>query len=819
MALGRRSILLAAALATLLGAAPARAETFRDGEVYARVTSGEVVLGNDLAERRWSRDGLRTERLLDKRSPPRTWSAGSRDFTVSLAGAEVGSEAFRVESVEVRRLSRGGLRVSMRLALAGGALTATRVAEAYPGVAGFRTQTILESAVPLSLRGATLDEAAVAGAGPTIHAFRAGADWRQPGYRGPDLSVGDAHGGTWRESRSAGPGSDLEGPAQWLSLAVGDRTLFVVMERNDFPSSRAEYLGGAGRLRVDYTRDLVILGPFEEMAHAENPAGGSGRERALRPGTPLVLEAAFTGFGAHDGDEAFQFHRYLTGHRLVRYRKDVTFNSNGTDDNRISTGAKDDLNHETLQRVAPIARRLGIETFILDDGWQARSGDWQPDSPEYPEPRPRFGPRFPDSEFRAVRQAIAPMRLGLWMSPMHFHPSSETYKRHPEWICQPVGTGLLAYNSAQPDDGSNEAGIVTWGPEAIPHVESRIRDAIEHWGVDYFKFDFLAWLDCAGQGDVYDMHDAFLAMVDRLQRDFPDVTFQIDETNDYRLFPFESVSRGPAWFQNGAPEPERLLHNLWNLSPFVPPYYVGQHFLGGGHWRDHPVDTLLAVALPSHLTFFSDLREVPGSVIRAAAPWVEFYKRHRHLLAQLTYPLLRDPIDKDWTALQPWDPDAGRGALLAFRQDSNDAAKTIALRNVPAGRRFDLFRGPSGRYERTVTSAGLIRGLRISLARKRLARVLLILPARRPRLALRLRCARGGVRAAVGGRDRRRVRRVRFSHGRTTTVDGRAPFARVLRSGSGRVRARVKMEDARRVSLSRRATACSAARRAPRFTG
>ena len=79
-------------------------------------------------------------------------------------------------------------------------------------------------------------------------------------------------------------------------------------------------------------------------------------------------------------------------------------------------------------------------------------------------------------------------------------------------------------------------------------------------------------------------------MLDRLQRDHPDVTFQIDETNDYRLFPFESVARGPSWFQNGSPEPDQLLHNLWNLSPYVPAFSLGQHFLGGSAWERHPVD-------------------------------------------------------------------------------------------------------------------------------------------------------------------------------------------------------------------------------------
>ncbi len=139
-------------------------------------------------------------------------------------------------------------------------------------------------------------------------------------------------------------------------------------------------------------------------------------------------------------------------------------------------------------------------------------------------------------------------------------------------------------------------------------MEGRIREAITEWQVAYFKFDFLMWVDCAGQGTMHDYQDAFVAMLDRLKADHPGVTFQIDETNDYRLFPFASVSRGPSWFQNGTPTPDRLLHNLWDLAPWIPTESLGQHFLGGKQYDKYPVDTLMAVALLSHPTFFSDLR-------------------------------------------------------------------------------------------------------------------------------------------------------------------------------------------------------------------
>ena len=730
----RRAIVVCvAALAALAAGLPvARAERegrVRNGSVYASVSGDEVVLGNAGVERAWSRAPFVTTSLVDKRGQDTEWAAQPRrDFAVKLGAVEVGGDAFTVDDVSVTRVERG-LRVTFSLSGPAG-LAADRVVEAYNGVHGFRAQTVLRTAAPLVLSEYSLDEAAVGPTlAPTMHALRAGADWREPDWTGPDVAVGDPHAGTWRASSSAAAGEALAGPAQWLSMSDGSAGVFMVMERNDQPSSRVAYDGNVAALRVEYPRDVISLGPFEENGHVENSQGGAGRSRVLAPGRELALEPSFLGLARGDGDEAWQFHKYLVGRRLVPYERAVTFNSNGTDANRISTGAKDDMNLATVREVAPLARRLGVETFILDDGWQARSGDWYPDSPQHPEPRPDWGPRFPDATFAAVREAIAPMKLGLWMSPMHFHPSSATYKAHPEWACHPVGDATALYNTADATSGSNEAGIGIWGPAAIPHIESRIRDAVENWEVVYFKFDFLMWADCAGQGDLYDYREAFIGMLDRLQASYPHVTFQVDETNDYRLFPYESVSRGPSWFQNGSPSPDRLLHNLWNLSPYVPASSLGQHALGGRAYEQYPVPTLMAVSLLSHITYFSDLRSFPPAVIDQAAPWMEFYKSHRGFFTDgVVYPLLGDPLEKEWTALQTWDADTARGAVLAFRQDADAPSATVALKKVPLGKTFDLIEAPTGTVVASVTSAQLRDGLTIDLPEKRTAKVLLVVP-------------------------------------------------------------------------------------------
>jgi hypothetical protein len=715
------------------------------------VTDEGVTIGNDLIERSWSRAAWSTQTFVDKRLPGGIGAAPGPDFTLDVATASVPSDVFQAAAVNVQEID-GGLRAEITLVPVEGSepgFTATRIVEIYDGIAGMRTQTTIDTLTPLVLRGYALEQAHVGSdVAATLHAFRAGADWREPDWAGPcdgNCSLGDPHAGTWRDTDKGETGQEMSGPAQWISAARADHSMFMVMERNDWPSSRAEYEGGVERLVVDYSADVIILGPLEESGHIENPAAGDApaRHRVIEPGDPYELEAAFVGFGSNPDDEPWQFYKYLSEHRLAPYSNDVTFNSNGTDDNVRSDGAKDDMVEEVILETAPLAKRLGIDTFILDDGWQARSGDWEPDcgtTPGQPNTDPRwdgtaatdkFRPRYSDCTFAAVKEAIAPMKLGLWMSPMHYHPRSSTYGSNPQWGCAPVGHAIGATSLVEPSGGSNDAGLGTWGPDPglMTHIESRIQNAIDNWGVRYFKFDFLVWLDCLGQGDMYDYKEAFISMLDRLIARNPGVTFQIDETNDYRLFPFESVTRGPSWFQNGSPSPDRLLHNLWNLSPYVPAYSLGQHFLGANQYRNYPMDTLMATALPGHLTFFSDLRQIPTDVLDAARPWLDFYKEHRDNFAQMSYPLLNDPLEKGWTALQTWDPGEGSGALLAFRQESADSARTIALRNVPPGMTFDLFEGPSGDRIGTATSAELSNGIEVSIPNVNGASVILIEPA------------------------------------------------------------------------------------------
>ena len=174
----------------------------------------------------------------------------------------------------------------------------------------------------------------------------------------------------------------------------------------------------------------------------------------------------------------------------------------------------------------------------------------------------------------------------------------------------------------------------------------------------------------------------------------------------------------------------------------------------------------------------------------------------------MTYPLLGDPLEKGWTALQSWDPERARGALLAFRQDGErgDAERSRSATCRRAGA-STCSRAPTTTPRGTVTSEQLTRRHRDHAARQgNGARVLAIVPSEpRPaaRRGARRRAGLGGIlsrgpgAAAGGGRivrdlflcGRREISLVRADvRGRAVVLSGPgvAPAGRDARSPSTR---------------------------------
>ncbi|MBO1329760.1 alpha-galactosidase [Streptomyces sp. VRA16 Mangrove soil] len=180
-------------------------------------------------------------------------------------------------------------------------------------------------------------------------------------------------------------------------------------------------LAWSGSWRITAHRDHTG-GPFT----VTGGAGHDGLSWRLRPGethnTPVFAGQFSTrGFGG----TSRAWHAYIVRHVLPRpdELRPVLYNS------WEATGW--DVTLEGQRALAEKAAALGVELFVVDDGWfggrtsdHAGLGDWHPNPERFPQ---GLGPLV-----EAVRGHG--MKFGLWVEPEMTNPDSELYRAHPDWV-------------------------------------------------------------------------------------------------------------------------------------------------------------------------------------------------------------------------------------------------------------------------------------------------------------------------------------------------------------------------------------------------
>ncbi|RFU87269.1 alpha-galactosidase [Streptomyces triticagri] len=200
---------------------------------------------------------------------------------------------------------------------------------------------------------------------------------------------------------------------------------WVMVDAGDADETHGEVwstvLAWSGSWRITAVRDAGG-GPFT----ITGGAGHDGLTWRLRPGethrTP-VFAGMFSrgGFGATSRG----WHAYIAGHVLPvpDELRPVVYNS------WEATGW--DVTLEGQRALAERAAGLGVELFVVDDGWfrgrdsdRAGLGDWQPDPVHFPQGL--------DPLVKEVRGHG--MRFGLWVEPEMTNPDSDLCREHPDWV-------------------------------------------------------------------------------------------------------------------------------------------------------------------------------------------------------------------------------------------------------------------------------------------------------------------------------------------------------------------------------------------------
>jgi len=285
-------------------------------------------------------------------------------------------------------------------------------------------------------------------------------------------------------------------------------------------------------------------------------------------------------------------------------------------------------NVDKLITLAEQAADLGVERFVLDDGWfrhrrndTAGLGDWFVDEHIWPNGLHPLVDRVHELG----------MEFGLWFEPEMINLDSDLARAHPEWVFRTEhGPGIPSRHQHVLDLGH---------PAAYEFVAERMSALIDEYRIAYIKWDHNRPLVDAGHSPdgrpgVHVQTAAVYRLMAQLKRRHPQLEIESCCGGGGRLDLGIVEHADRVWVSDCIDAHERQRLVRWT-GLLLPPELMGTH-VGSG--VDHSTRRLLhlgfraGTAVWGHLGVEWDLTSITPTDRAALRSWIDFHKRSRDLL-------------------------------------------------------------------------------------------------------------------------------------------------------------------------------------------
>jgi len=320
-----------------------------------------------------------------------------------------------------------------------------------------------------------------------------------------------------------------------------------------------------------------------------------------------------------------------------------------------------------LLELAELAAAVGVERYVLDDGWfrgrrddTAGLGDWFVDEDVWPDGLTPL----------AERVHALGMQLGLWFEPEMVNSDSDLARAHPDWILQVPGR--------LPPEARHQQVLDVSRPEVFAYLRERVVAVVREYGVDYVKWDHNRDLVEAGAGPagaprVHAHTLAVYALLDAIRADCPGLEIESCSSGGARvdLGILERTDR--VWASDCIDAHERQEIQRWTAQ-LLPPELVGSHV---GSRTAHTTGRVLdlsfraATALLGSFGIEWDLTQASPEERAELAAWITLYQQERALLHGGT--TVRDDV-----------PEAGLWLHGVVAPDASRAIYALVQRERPA---------------------------------------------------------------------------------------------------------------------------------------
>ncbi|WP_454859882.1 alpha-galactosidase [Promicromonospora soli] len=347
-----------------------------------------------------------------------------------------------------------------------------------------------------------------------------------------------------------------------------------------------------------------------------------------------------------------------------------------------------------LERLARRAAAVGVERFVLDDGWfharrddTAGLGDWVVDHDVWPDGL--------DPLAGLVHELG--MQFGLWFEPEMVNLDSDLARAHPDWILSnpaavPSPDGL-SFRTQYVLDLAN--------PDAWEHLRSQISTLVTQLGIDFIKWDHNRDLtepvhrgpDGVLRPGTHVQTRAAYALIARLKADHPGLEIESCSSGGARtdLGILEITDR--VWASDSNDPLERQDIQRWT-SLVLPPELIGAHVGPSpthSSGRTTELSYRVATALQGHAGFEWDLLTCTDDELVAVGAYAALYKELRSLVHTGTV-VHADTVDPALRITGFVSPDRTAGmwtvATVASPQDA--LTERVRLDGLDPDRRYSV---------------------------------------------------------------------------------------------------------------------------------
>lgn len=338
-----------------------------------------------------------------------------------------------------------------------------------------------------------------------------------------------------------------------------------------------------------------------------------------------------------------------------------------------------DFDEDKLYRIAMQAKEIGLDMFVLDDGWFGKRnsdttglGDWYVN-----EDKIRGGLAKLVEKIHGMG-----LKFGIWIEPEMVSEDSDLYREHPDWV--------LRIPKRHMNLSRSQLNLDITRKEVRDYVMGQIFKVMDECKVDYIKWDmnrsvdnvYSAVLPAERQGEVFHRYVlGVYEMMEQLVQRYPDLLFENCSGGGGRFDAGMLYYSPQIWCSDNTDAIDRLKIQ-YGTSFGYPVSTMGAHVSTCPNHqtgRTAPFETRGIVASAGTFGYELDLEKLTAEEKEMAKGQIKAYKEMEHLVQTGDYYRLSDPFKNQDYVLWEFVSKDKREAMVCGVQLRNEANPHIHL--------------------------------------------------------------------------------------------------------------------------------------------